>query len=261
MPGARPRSNPMARLAASARRGAAVPAGVPGVYRVPRIRTVTVQQNDTGAAGAIPPEPPPVRVACGVSVVEHATTSGASATAITRTSAACASTGGVTSGIPSMGTETSWSGSSSNNTALIREYMIWLSQDGIDLVGGSGSTAVLGGDTGVFGSSEGATLYRVPEADYTIVAGSPDGRWFTPTDLAGYDVVGTYPGPTDSFGTFPVTFDGGTGFAVWVLVLDRIASGGGWAFDGLTKQRFVQDDVFVGGGGATDVPTADVTSA
>lgn len=192
-------------------------------------------------------------------VVEHSTTSGDSSTAAARTAAACTSTGGVTTGTPSMGTETTWSGSSGSNTALVREYIIWLSQDGIDAVGGAGSTAVLGGDTGVFGSSEGATLYRVPETDYSITAGSPVGRWFTPADLAGYDVVASYPGATDSFGNFPVTFDGGTGFAVWVLVLDRISSGGGWSFDGLTKQRFVQDDVFVGNGGAGDVPTVDIT--
>jgi hypothetical protein len=51
MPGAQPRQSPVVRLASSARRGAVVPAGAPGVYRVPRVRTVT-QSSDIGAAAA-----------------------------------------------------------------------------------------------------------------------------------------------------------------------------------------------------------------
>lgn len=50
MPGPQGRRAFPARLASSARRGASAPAGAPGVWRVPRTRTVTVQGNDTGAA-------------------------------------------------------------------------------------------------------------------------------------------------------------------------------------------------------------------
>jgi hypothetical protein len=50
MPGAQPRRPFETRVASTARRGAYAPPGVPGVYRVPRVTTVTVQAADPGAA-------------------------------------------------------------------------------------------------------------------------------------------------------------------------------------------------------------------
>lgn len=60
MPGAQPRRAPVARTLSTARRGSNVPAGVPGVYRMPRVRTVTAPAADPGrpslVAGWIQPE-------------------------------------------------------------------------------------------------------------------------------------------------------------------------------------------------------------
>lgn len=55
MPGAQPRRAPVARTLSAARRGSNVPAGVPGVYRVPSVRVQTVQAADRGAPAAANP--------------------------------------------------------------------------------------------------------------------------------------------------------------------------------------------------------------
>jgi hypothetical protein len=55
MPGAQPRRGFESRVAASARRGAQVPSGVPGVYRVPRSRTVTVTSDPGRPAAGMNP--------------------------------------------------------------------------------------------------------------------------------------------------------------------------------------------------------------
>jgi hypothetical protein len=193
-------------------------------------------------------------------VVERQTTTGTAATSAARFATACASTAAVSTGtLLSMGSETSWGGSNSSNICLIREYVLWLSQSDIDGMGGAiGCTAVLGGDTKVYGaqfSPDTASLYRVPESDYTVTGGSPTAKWYTSTALAGYSVLANYPGVDgEPFGDYPVTFDS-NGFAVWVLVLDNIATGTG-VFEGATRQRLPDEDFFP----TNYVATVDVTT-
>lgn len=239
-------------MGSTARRGALVPPGVPGVYRVPRVRTVTVQAADRGAPGTTNPwiQPPddtttPTLFYVLTSVEGDEVASidfpveAEAAMDLLRTDGGASMTANIGSRYDTETVTLDRPVAYLSHAVLAPGFSLpQIFIDPGDYPPGAVSveyedtqgtflSAVLNADIGRT-VSEGSVLLRVPDDEWSVTTNYGLG-YFTPAELSTFDVLEDIPATSGGFTTSePFDLDPNGG-AVFVLAHDRQVSGTGWA--------------------------------